>query len=493
MTNTASPAIREEDILNALRVVQDPDLHRDIVSLGFVKNMVIEGGAVRFDVELTTPACPVKDRLRDEAAIAVRGVPGVTSVAVNMTAAVRKGAPSAAEGGMKNVRNAVAIASGKGGVGKSTVATNLALALARTGAKVGLMDADVYGPSVPAMLGSVERPDTGGAQGNLIKPNERHGIKFISMGLFTGRDTPVIWRGPMATKLIQQFLGQVDWGELDYLLIDLPPGTGDVQLTLTQSAPLAGAVIVTTPQDVAVGVTMRGLRMFEQVHVPILGIIENMSTFVCSHCGHETEIFRHGGGRKAAEIFGFPFLGEIPLDAAITAAGDAGRPVVADETLAAGAASAKAFIAIAGRLAQEISIVNEKTTSMRHKPAEARIGDIAVEIEWSDRHQSRYIFRDLRLACPCAMCVDEDTGLPRIDPSRIPMDVRPADLRSVGRYALQFTWSDGHSTGIYTYDMLRALDENAPPAAPPKPAGWSLPVVGSGGGAPAQSGHSHRH
>src|SRR5688572_27587737 len=277
---TTSP-ITPESIFQALRAVRDPDLHRDIVSLGFVKNLHVENGDVSLDIELTTPACPVKDALKEEASAAIRSIPGVRSVSVNMTAQVRSSVQSPAEGGMKRVRNSLAIASGKGGVGKSTVATNLAVALARSGARVGLMDADVYGPSVPMMLGGLSaRPQAAEVEG-WLRPVERHGVRFMSMALLTGRDTPVIWRGPMATKLIQQFLGQVDWGELDYLLVDLPPGTGDVQLTLTQSAPLSGAVIVTTPQDVAVGVTMRGLRMFEQVQVPVLGIVENMSRFVC--------------------------------------------------------------------------------------------------------------------------------------------------------------------------------------------------------------------
>jgi ATP-binding protein involved in chromosome partitioning len=454
--------VREEDVLGALRAVKDPDLHRDIVSLGFVKNLRIDGGAVAFDVELTTPACPVKETLKQEAMTAVGALPGVATVAVNMTAQVRRAEVGPSEGGMKRVKNAIAIASGKGGVGKSTVATNLALALARTGAKVGLMDADVYGPSVPMMLGGANAKPEQAEQQGWIKPVERLGIRFMSMGLLTGKDTPVIWRGPMATKLIQQFLGQVDWGDLDYLLIDLPPGTGDVQLTLTQSAPLAGAVIVTTPQDVAVGVTMRGLRMFEQVHVPILGIVENMSGFACSHCGQTTDIFRHGGGRRAAEQFGVPFLGEIPIDAAIAAAGDAGRPVVGEKAAASETPSASAFLAVAGRLAQEISIVNEATLSVRHRPAEARLSEGFVEIRWADGHQSRYAHRDLRLACPCAMCVDEWTGQPRMDPKLIPSDVRALDIRTVGRYALQFNWSDGHTTGIYAFDKLRGLDPTAP-------------------------------
>src|SRR5437867_3734439 len=319
----ARSGVREQDILHALRVVQDPDLHKDIVALGFVKNLRVTGGTVAFDIELTTPACPVKDRLRDEASRAVEALPGVERVEIKMTAQVPKSVVSPAEGGMRLVKNAVAVASGKGGVGKSTVAIHLALALSQSGARVGLMDADIYGPSVPTMLGGDAPPEMSGGQ---IRPAEKSGLKFVSMGLFTGRETPVIWRGPMATKMIQQFLGQVDWGDLDYLIIDLPPGTGDVQLTLTQSAPLVGAVIVTTPQEVAVEVTLRGRRMFEQVQVPILGIVENMSTFICPHCGQGTEIFRRGGGQRAAAELGVPFLGEVPLHPAIAAAGDSGQP-----------------------------------------------------------------------------------------------------------------------------------------------------------------------
>jgi ATP-binding protein involved in chromosome partitioning len=455
-------SVREEEVLNALRAVKDPDLGRDIVSLGFVKNVKIDAGALSFDIELTTPACPVKDIMKEQALTAVRALPGVERVDVNMTAQVRHAPTHATDGGMRQVRNAVAVASGKGGVGKSTVATNLALALAATGAKVGLMDADVYGPSIPKMMGGGERPGPSDHPG-WFRPAERHGIKYVSMGLFTGQETPVIWRGPMATKLIQQFLGQVDWGELDYLLIDLPPGTGDVQLTLTQSAPLVGAVVVTTPQEVAVGVTIRGLRMFEQVQVPILGIVENMSGFGCSHCGEVTDVFAKGGGRRAAEELNVPFLGEIPLDAAIAKAGDVGRPVVMDETR--DTPSAKALMEVAGRLAQQVSIVNEKTSSLRHRPAQVSVGEGAVEITWTDGHKSHLEFLKLRQACPCAMCVDEMTGEPRLNPESVPKEVHPQDVRTVGRYALQFTWSDGHNTGLYSFDNIRALDPTAPVAA----------------------------
>lgn len=447
---TAGPS--EAAVLEALKTVKDPDLHRDIVSLGFVKNVRICGGNVAFDIELTTPACPVRERLRDEAALAVRALPGVTEVAVNMTAQVRKSMPLA-EGGLRAVKNAIAVASGKGGVGKSTATANLALALAKTGARTGLMDADVYGPSIPTMLGGSGRPEQ--SPRGMINPLERYGVKYMSMGLLAGRDTPVIWRGPMATKLIQQFLMQVDWGELDYLLIDLPPGTGDVQLTLTQTAPLTGAVLITTPQDVAVGITLRGLRMFEQVQVPVLGIIENMSYFECPHCHERTDIFRHGGGRRAAAELGYPFLGEIPLDPALVLAADAGRPVVLD---APDSPASRAFFDIARRIAAQVSIVQSETASVKVKPEEVKSEDNALVIRWADQHVTRLPHRELRLACPCAECVDEWTREKRLDPAAVPAGVHPLDVRPVGRYALSIVWSDRHASGIYSFNRLRALD-----------------------------------
>jgi ATP-binding protein involved in chromosome partitioning len=460
-------SVTAEQVLEALRAVKDPDLGRDIVSLGFVKNLKLEGPRVAFDIELTTPACPVKDRMREQARAAVTAIPGVTEAAITMTAQVRRGAPPARSlDGLRRVKNVIAIASGKGGVGKSTVATNLALALARSGARVGLLDADVYGPSVPLMLG---RPDAaGGPKGEgVFAPAEVHGLKYISMGLFTAEDTPVIWRGPMASKLIQQFLAETDWGELDYLLVDLPPGTGDVQLTLTQLAPLMGAVIVTTPQDVAVGITLRGLRMFEKVRVPILGIVENMSLFVCPHCQQATPLFSHGGGHRAAADLAVPFLGEVPLDPAIVAAGDEGRPVVDG---GAETPAARAFTAIAERLAQQVSIVNDATTrAARFQPEEVQVTEGAVLVRWSDRHVSRFPSRALRLACPCAQCVDEMMGAPRLDPATVPEDVAATEVRPVGRYAFQFIWSDGHTTGLYTFDHLRGLDPSVPPAEKPEP------------------------
>lgn len=463
MSETAATPVTEAQVLEALRVVQDPDLHKDIVTLGFVKNVRICGGQVAFDVELTTPACPVKDRLREQAREAVAALPGVERVEVRMTARVRSAMPSRGNV-LAGVKNAVAVASGKGGVGKSTVAVNLAIALARTGARVGLMDADVYGPSVPVLLGTdAVRPEV---RGERILPIERHGIAFMSMGLLTGKDTPVIWRGPMATRLIQQFLGQVAWGELDYLLIDLPPGTGDVQLTLTQSAPLTGAVVVTTPQDLAVGVTLRGLRMFEQVQVPVLGIVENMSGFACPHCGEHTDVFGHGTGEQAARELGYPFLGAVPIDPALSRAGDAGEPLlVRDE--ASGSPARAAFERIAEQLAARVSVVNEQTAATLFHPRQVRSDGRSFMIEWSDGAISRIDYHALRLGCPCAMCVDEWTGERRVSAGEIPEDIDLVEVKPVGRYALNLVWSDGHATGIYTFDRLRELGETEPaePAA----------------------------
>ncbi len=348
---TSSP-VSEQAVLEVLRTVQDPDLHRNIVELGFVKNLAIDGGAVRFDVELTTPACPVKDALQQECRDKVAKLPGVSSVQVKMTANTTA---RAFEGkvAMPGVKNAIAVASGKGGVGKSTTAVNLALALAERGARVGLMDADVYGPSIPMMLGVQKRPKM--TPDKKILPIEAHGLQSMSMGYLSDDNTPVIWRGPMVSGLIQQFLGVVEWGELDYLVIDLPPGTGDIQLTLCQQAPLAGAVIVTTPQDVSLLDARKGLKMFEQVNVPVLGIVENMSYFVCGHCHERTEIFRHGGGQSEAVRLGVPFLGEIPLDPEVVVGGDEGQPILLRNPKSP---VADAYRKVAGAMAAQLSIAN---------------------------------------------------------------------------------------------------------------------------------------
>jgi ATP-binding protein involved in chromosome partitioning len=343
-------SITQEQVLSALRGVQDPDLHKDIVSLGFVKEVKICGAAVDFTIELTTPACPVKDQMKEEAERLVRALPGVEAARARMTADVR------ARGGfgrqaVPGIRNIIAVGAGKGGVGKSTTSVNLAVALARKGARVGLMDADVYGPNIPQMLGSHGQPDV--TEDKKIIPPEAHGIKIISMGMLVPPDQPVIWRGPMLHGAVQQFMRDVAWGELDYLIVDLPPGTGDVSLSMAQSVPVAGAVVVTTPQGVSVSDVRKAVAMFRQLNINVLGVVENMSYFACGHCGERTEIFGNGGGRRMAEELGIHFLGEVPIDTRVRSGGDEGQPIVA---AAPDAPAALAFAEVAGKVAQQVSI-----------------------------------------------------------------------------------------------------------------------------------------
>jgi ATP-binding protein involved in chromosome partitioning len=332
-------------------VVTDPDLGRDIVSLGFVKDVRVANGSVGFTIELTTPASPVREQLRQQARQAVAALPGVGAVNVTMTASVRGSPGPVQERLIPTVKNIVPVASGKGGVGKSTVSANLALALAGTGARVGIMDADVYGPTIPTLLNAHTLPKPT-AEGTV--PAERYGIKIISMGFFIREDDAIIWRGPMLHKTVRHFLGKVQWGELDYLIVDLPPGTGDVQLTLCQAIPLTGAVVVSTPQDVALKVAQKAIAMFNQLNTPVLGIIENMASYVCPACGAHDDVFGTGGARRAADRLGVPFLGEIPLATEIRKRSDAGRPIVLD----AESPLARAYLTVAENLAAQVSTRN---------------------------------------------------------------------------------------------------------------------------------------
>lgn len=343
-------------VLRALSAIIDPDLHRDIVSLGMIKDLSVsrqpDGAHVAFTFELTTPACPVRDQFKSQAEAAVMNLPGVSDVRVTMSANVRTGSP-AVNGGqiqLPNVRNIVAVGSGKGGVGKSTVAANLASALSQSGASVGLLDADVYGPSVPALMGIREGVRT---RDKRLVPNQAHGVKLMSLGFMTEDNRPIIWRGPMVGQAVKQMLNDVDWGDLDYLIVDLPPGTGDAPLTLIQSIPLTGILVVTTPQDVALGIATKTLMMFRNLRVPVLGIVENMSGFACPKCGHHSDVFGRGGGAQAAQEFNVPFLGEIPLDLSVRESGDAGVPVPAGSP---GSPQAEVFDRIARKLAAQISI-----------------------------------------------------------------------------------------------------------------------------------------
>src|SRR5438132_5940162 len=342
-----------EQILEALKTVKFPGLSRDIVSFGFVKDLKVDGGDVAFTVHFQTENPNAGPQIARDAEAAARRVEGVTNVRVKLDIAPRNAAGPAGgaqEELLPGVKYKIAVASGKGGVGKSTVSTNLALALRDLGFSVGMLDADIYGPSQQMMLGIAGHPQIDETD-EKIMPMENHGIKTMSLGLITDPDTPVIWRGPMVMKALDQFLTDVKWGELDFMIIDLPPGTGDAQLTMTQKVPLTGAVLVTTPQDVALIDARKGLAMFRKVNVPVLGIVENMSYYICRHCGEREEIFGHGGGKRTAEMLGVPFLGEVPLDPQVVVGGDTGAPIVILDPTSPAAA---AFRELARMIVQQI-------------------------------------------------------------------------------------------------------------------------------------------
>jgi len=323
----------ENKVWELLRQVQFPGMSRDIVSFGFVDRVAAEGDEVAVDLVITTHSRPsaegVQDEVRRVLTEALDGVNVRVGLEVRMPEAAAQKAVAQDANLIPGVRNVVAVASGKGGVGKSTVSANLAVRLAQMGQRVGLLDADIYGPSMPMMFGIDEKPLV---HGNRLQPFERYGVKIMSLGFILEVDTPVIWRGPMVMKALEQLLGDVDWGELDYMIIDMPPGTGDAQLTISQRVPMAGVVIVSTPQDIALIDARKGLAMFNKVNVPVLGIVENMSGFTCPHCGESTDIFKSEGAERTADLLDSPFLGRIPLDPAIVAGGDSGAPIVSSQT-----------------------------------------------------------------------------------------------------------------------------------------------------------------
>jgi ATP-binding protein involved in chromosome partitioning len=347
----ASPT--EAAVLEALRAVKDPDLHKDIVTLGFVKNLKIDGARVAFTIELTTPACPVKDLMRDQARAAVSALGGVAAVEIEMTASVRAvGRPELGRNPVQGVKNIIAVGAGKGGVGKTTVSVNLAVALAQRGSRVALLDGDMYGPNVPIMLGLKAQI---GTDGQRMVPAERYGLQVMSMGFLTDDNAPVIWRGPMLHGAIQQFFRDVRWDDVDYLIVDMPPGTGDVALSLSQTVPVAGAVVITTPQTVSIADTRRAIQMYRKLNIPTLGLIENMSYFVCPGCGHESDVFGRGGGERLAEELTVPFLGNVPLYEPVRRGGDEGVPIVMGDP---SSAPARALVAAAERVAQQVSIAS---------------------------------------------------------------------------------------------------------------------------------------
>jgi len=369
----------------------------------------------------------------------------------------------------------IAISSGKGGVGKSTVTANIAVAMADSGLSVGIVDADIYGPSIPRMLGiASDKPAMSPDQ--KVVPAEAHGVKVISMAMLTDDDAPAILRGPMVTKYLQMFVRQVDWGTLDVLLLDLPPGTGDIQLTLAQAFPLSGAVVVSTPQDVSLKIARRGLRMMEQVSVPILGVIENMSGFTCPSCGTVTNIFHEGGGEDIARELGVTFLGKVPLDPHVVDCGEDGMPLV---RAAPDTPAAAAYARIAAALAEGAGAADGIATPFAWtladgtgKPAPATLSKDgpadrltaldhdagALSLTWADGHAQTLAARDLRLACRCAQCRDEMTGAQVLQSDTVPLDIAITRIWSVGNYALGMAFSDGHDTGIYTFKALRGME-----------------------------------
>ncbi|HEY8135409.1 MAG TPA: Mrp/NBP35 family ATP-binding protein [Candidatus Limnocylindrales bacterium] len=343
-------ALSEAVVMDALRTVQEPELGRDIVTLNMVKDLEVTDSQVSMKIELTTPACPLKDEI-ERNIHTVLGDIGATEVTVTWGAMVRRAQPAQAQQLLPGVKNIIAVASGKGGVGKSTVSANLAVALAMEGASVGLLDADITGPNIPMMLG-VEGAPAASAEGK-ITPLERYGVKVISIQFFVPEGQPIVWRGPLVGGAIQQFLKDVDWGELDYLVIDLPPGTSDAQLTLAQAVPISGALLVTTPQDVALADVTKALAMFRRMSVPVMGIVENMSNFICPHCGEATEIFGRGGGQRFAQRNELEYFGGVPIDVKVRQGGDAGVPAVAQREPGA---AAEVLRALARQVAARMSV-----------------------------------------------------------------------------------------------------------------------------------------
>ena len=356
-----------DQVLTSLRKVVDPELHKDIVSMGMIKDLAITDEKVSFTLELTTPACPFNDDIEHDVRAAISDI-GVQNLDLKVTARVMEGRAISMDELIPDVKNIIAVASGKGGVGKTTISVNLALALARSGAKVGLLDADIYGPSVPLMLGAEADPQV---LKNKIQPPNVEGIKVISMGFFYEQSQQAgIYRGPIVSGIIKQFLTDVEWGSLDYLIIDLPPGTGDAPLTMAQTIPVTGIIIVTTPQDVAMNVAVKALGMFSKLNVPIVGVIENMSYLQCPHCSEHINVFGKGGGQKISEKFGIPFLGEIPLSPQIMEGSDKGKPVIVSDP---DSIQANALTKVAKTIAGRISVIAAELNSNEMPPKESTV------------------------------------------------------------------------------------------------------------------------
>ncbi|MDA0577391.1 MAG: P-loop NTPase [Verrucomicrobia bacterium] len=441
---------REEEVLASMRGIIDPDLGKDIVTLGFIKHLKIaDDGKVAFMVELTTPACPVKEQFRDSCTQAVSALPWVTAVDVKMGAQPGRGALAQSGPGLAAVKHVVAVASCKGGVGKSTVAVNLAYALAAQGAQVGIFDADIYGPSLPTM---VKAPFDGlfQAGSGLILPVTHAGLKLMSFAYANPKPgAPAVMRGPMVTSVVNQLLTTTDWGALDYLIIDMPPGTGDIQLTLSQIIPITAAVIVTTPQEISFIDVVKGIKMFDLMKIPTVAVVENMSYFVCDGCDKRHRLFGAGAMRRLVEQFGIRNAIELALDPAVAAHSDGGTPIMAaqpDHPVSRG------YLELAGAVAREISKLLHADAP---KPM-VRYNGREVLFAPGDGKEFRLNPAGLRRSCRCASCINEMTGKKTLNDAEIPETVAPSQIGAVGNYAATIAWSDGHSS-IYPFDMLSKL------------------------------------
>lgn len=432
--------VTEKQIFDELSKIIDPDFQRDIVSLGFVQDMAIDGGTVSFTIELTTPACPLSPVFQKQAIDLVGDLPGVEKVLVNMTARKRESRNLASgESGLKNVKYILAVSSCKGGVGKSTVAALLARTLAARGASVGLLDADIYGPSIPTLF-NLHNPGVRATPDQKFIPNEAEGLKLMSFGFLAG-DGPAVLRGPMVAQYMQQLLHNVAWGELDYLVIDMPPGTGDIQLTISQSVQIDAAVIVTTPHQLSLTDVRKGIMMFDKVNVPVLGVIENMAYFICDGCDKKHYIFGEAGGKSLEERFGLETLAELPITGSLS-----------------GSLEALAGSDIADKTTDIIIRALGKKTL--EKPTRPHVDHDAktITLTWADTGETVTVSNAaLRRACSCALCVDEMTRAPLLDPKSIPMDIHAEKVGIIGNYAITVDWSDGHNTGFFPYNTIRDL------------------------------------
>ncbi len=434
--------VKDQHVLDAMRHIIDPDLGRDIVSLGFIKGLTIKGGDVSFTVELTTPACPVKEQFRTDCELAVRGVPGVSSVTVAMSAMQPKKQPGLGINMLHKVHTVLAVSSCKGGVGKSTIAAQLARQMQREGLRVGLLDTDVYGPSVPTLF-NLRSPELM-MRNNLLLPIVVDGLKLMSVGFVLG-DSPAVMRGPMVSGYVKQLLHQTDWGDLDYLVIDMPPGTGDIQLTLVQQAALDGAIIVTTPHSLSLVDVARGILMFEKVNVPVLGIVENMSYFICDSCNKKHYLFGHSA-QALKDRFGLETLAEFPMIANLSdmSSKDAGKGL-------------EPLLKLADNLHRA---VGKRRIQKEALPVVTAAG-AQLRVQWPDGAVALLNNRDVRAACQCASCVEEFSGKQILNPATISAGIESTAIVNLGNYAVSIAWNDGHSSGIFTWERLKEIERGS--------------------------------